>query len=132
KPQVEKPLDQALEVAQTFYQGQEAMVLRHARYMADVVSREGFMGLAQHPVLTTYLNGQQERLGLAAVTVFNRGGVGVVHAQDPGLASVLTRSVNREQLRQALAGQELTTPHQLDQGAMVQAIVAFLRAQDVV
>src|SRR5437763_14208554 len=80
KPQVEKPLDQALEVAQTFYQGQEAMVLRHARYMADVVSREGFMGLAQRPVLTTYLNGQQERLGLAAVTVFNRGGVGVVHA----------------------------------------------------
>src|SRR5207253_1283123 len=75
KPQVEKPLDQALEVAQTFYQGQEAMVLRHARYMADVVSREGFMGLAQRPVLTTYLNGQQERLGLAAVTVFNRGGV---------------------------------------------------------
>src|SRR5207302_10979493 len=63
KPQVEKPLDQALEVAQTFYQGQEAMVLRHARYMADVVSREGFMGLAQRPVLTTYLNGQQERLG---------------------------------------------------------------------
>ena len=123
KPQVEKPLDQALEVAQTFYQGQEAMVLRHARYMADVVSREGFMGLAQRPVLTTYLNGQQERLGLAAVTVFNRGGVGVVHAKDPGLASVLTRSVNREQLRQALAGQELTTVHELDQGDMIQAIV---------
>src|SRR2546423_6609194 len=123
KPQVEKPLDQALEVAQTFYQGQEAMVLRHARYMADVVSREGFMGLAERPVLTTYLNGQQERLGLAAVTVFNRGGVGVVHAKDPGLASVLTRSVNREQLRQALAGQELTTVHELDQGDMIQAIV---------
>src|SRR6266403_3797701 len=123
KPQVERPLDQALEVAQTYYQGQEAMALRHARYMADVVSREGFMGLAQRPVLTTYLNGQQERLGLAAVTVFNRGGVAVVHAKEPGLASVLTRSVNREQLRRALAGQEVTTVHELDQGDMIQAIV---------
>src|SRR5207253_6822145 len=30
---------------------------------------------------------------------------------------------NREQLRQALAGQELTTVHELDQGDMIQAIV---------
>ena len=132
KPQVERPLDQALEVAQTYYQGQEALVLRHARYMADVVSREGFMGLAQRPVLTTYLNGQQERLGLAAVTVFNRGGVAVVHAKDPGLASVLTRSVNREQLRQALAGQEMTTVHELEQGDMIQAIVPIRGEKSVV
>ena len=132
KPQVERPLDLALEVAQTYYQGQEALVLRHARYMADVVSREGFMGLAQRPVLTTYLNGQQERLGLAAVTVFNRGGVAVVHAKDPGLASVLTRSVNREQLRQALAGQEMTTVHELEQGDMIQAIVPIRGEKSVV
>src|SRR2546426_9088071 len=53
KPQVERPLDQALEVAQTYYQGQEAMALRHARYMADVLAREGFMAPAQRAVLTT-------------------------------------------------------------------------------
>src|SRR5213080_1803092 len=61
KPQVEQPLDQALSVAQTYYQGQEAMALRHARYMADVLSREGFMAPAQRAVLSTYLSGQQER-----------------------------------------------------------------------
>src|SRR6266403_3410599 len=55
KPQVERPLDQALEVAQTYYQGQEAMALRHARYMADVLSREGFMAPSQRAVLSTYL-----------------------------------------------------------------------------
>src|SRR5437588_6282136 len=71
KPQVERPLDQALEVAQTYYQGQEAMALRHARYMADVLAREGFMAPGQRPVLSTYLNGPQERLGLAAITVYN-------------------------------------------------------------
>ncbi len=132
KPQVERPLDQALEVAQTYYQGQEAMALRHARYMADVLSREGFMTPAQRPVLTTYLSGQQERLGLAAVTVFNRGGAPVVHAKDPALAAVPTRSVNKEQLRQALSGQEVTTVHELDQGDMIQAIVPIRGEKAVV
>jgi two-component system nitrogen regulation sensor histidine kinase NtrY len=123
KPQVERPLDQALEVAQTYYQGQEAMALRHARYMADVLAREGFMAPGQRSVLSTYLNGQQERLGLAAITVYNRSGQPVIHAKDPTLGSVPTRSVNKEQLRQGLGGQEVTTVHELDQGDMIQAIV---------
>jgi two-component system, NtrC family, nitrogen regulation sensor histidine kinase NtrY len=123
KPQVERPLDLALEVAQTYYQGQEAMALRHARYMADVVAREGFLGPAQRPVLTAYLNGQQERLGLAAITVFGRGGALIMHAKDPALAIALTRSVNKEQLRQALGGREVTTVHELDPGDMIQALV---------
>jgi len=124
KPQVERPLDQALEVAQTYYQGQEAMALRHARYMADVLAREGFMAANQRPVLQTYLDGQQERLGLAAITVFNRGGQPIVHARDATIGSaVSTKSVNKEQMRQGLAGQEVTTVHELDHGDMIQAIV---------
>jgi two-component system nitrogen regulation sensor histidine kinase NtrY len=123
KPQVERPLDQALEVAQTYYQGQEAMALRHARYMADVLAREGFMAPAQRTVLSTYLTGQQERLGLAAITVFNRAGQPVFHAKDVALATVPTRSVNKEQLRRGLSGQEVTTVHELDDGDMIQAIV---------
>jgi len=124
KPQVERPLDQALEVAQTYYQGQEAMALRHARYMADVLAREGFMAPNQRPVLQTYLNGQQERLGLAAITVFNRGGQLIVHARDATIGSAVpTKSVNKEQVRQGLAGQEVTTVHELDRGDMIQAIV---------
>ncbi|HEY4911111.1 MAG TPA: HAMP domain-containing protein [Methylomirabilota bacterium] len=123
KPQVERPLDQALQVAQTYYQGQEAMTLRHARYMADVLAREGFLAPAQRAVLATYLNGQQERLGLAAITVFNRAGQPVLHAKDAALASVPTRSVNKEQLRRGLGGQDVTTVHELDDGDMIQAIV---------
>jgi two-component system, NtrC family, nitrogen regulation sensor histidine kinase NtrY len=124
KPQVERPLDQALEVAQTYYQGQEAMALRHARYMADVLAREGFMVPSQRAVMQTYLNGQQERLGLAAISVFNRGGQLIVHARDATIGSAVpTKSVNKEQVRQGLAGQEVTTVHELDQGDMIQAIV---------
>jgi len=108
------------------------MALRHARYMADVLAREGFMAPGQRPVLSTYLNGQQERLGLAAITVYNRAGQAVIHAKDPTLASVLTRSVNREQLRQGLAGQEVTTVHELDNGDMIQAIVPIRSSERAV
>src|SRR5215470_3330327 len=99
------------------------MTLRHARYMADVLAREGFMAPGQRSVLATYLNGQQERLGLAAITVFNRAGQPMLHAKDPALGAVSTRSVNREQLRRGLSGQEVTTVHELDDGDMIQAIV---------
>ena len=116
KPQVERPVDQALEVAQVYYQGQEAMVLRHARYMADVLAREGFMVPSQRAVLQTYLNGQQERLGLAAITAFNRSGQLIVHARDATIGPVPTKSVNKEQVRQGLVGQEVTTVHELDRG----------------
>ncbi len=63
--------------------------------------------VAQRPVLTTYLSGQQERLGLAAVTVFNRGGAPVVHAKDPALAAVPTRDmphvdVDPDQIKRAV------------------------------
>jgi two-component system nitrogen regulation sensor histidine kinase NtrY len=129
KPQVERPLDQALEVAQTYYQGQEDMALRHARYMADVLAREGFMTANQRPVLQTYINGQQERLGLAAISVFNRGGVLISHSRDATIGpNVPTKSVNKEQLRQGLAGQEVTTVHELDNGDMIQAIVPIKSA----
>ncbi len=41
KPQVEKPLDQAMEVAQTYYQSLETTALRHGRYMGRVIERDG-------------------------------------------------------------------------------------------
>src|SRR5207245_9428254 len=41
KPQVERPLDQAMAVAQTYYQTLESTALRHARYMARAVQETG-------------------------------------------------------------------------------------------
>src|ERR671923_636994 len=40
KPQVERPLDQAMVVAQTYYHNLETASLRHARHLARVIERE--------------------------------------------------------------------------------------------
>jgi two-component system nitrogen regulation sensor histidine kinase NtrY len=123
KPQVEKPLDQAMEVAQTYYQGLEGTALRHGRYMARVVEHDGLLAESKRETLAGYLAEQQDRLGVAAITIFNRDGQELVHVKNPVLAKVPTREANREHVKQALAGHEITTVHELDNGDMIQAMV---------
>jgi len=50
-----------------------------------------------------------------------------VHVKNPVLAAVPTREANNEHVRQALAGQEITTVHELDNGDMIQAMVPGAR-----
>ncbi|MEK7445281.1 MAG: ATP-binding protein [candidate division NC10 bacterium] len=123
KPQVERPLDQALQVAQTYYQTLEGTALRHARYMARVAEREGLLGEERREALAAFLDEQRERLGLSAITVFDRRGQEQFHAKDPALAGVATRSMHKDKVAQGLGGQEVTTVHELDRGDMIQAVV---------
>ncbi|HEV8458866.1 MAG TPA: hypothetical protein VGR44_11270, partial [Methylomirabilota bacterium] len=123
KPQVERPLDQAMEVAQTYYQSLESTALRHGRYMARVLERGGLLAENRREALASYLTEQQDRLGVAAITVFGRDGQELVHVKNPVLASIPTRDTNREHVRQALEGQEISTVYELDNGDMIQAIV---------
>ena len=123
KPQVERPLDQALQVAQTYYQTLEGTALRHARYMARVAEREGLLGEERREALAAFLDEQRERLGLSAITVFDRRGQEQFHAKDPALATVATRSMHKDKVAQGLGGQEVTTVHELDRGDMIQAVV---------
>ena len=123
KPQVERPLDQALEVAQTYYQTLEGTALRHARYMARVAEREELLADERREALAAFLDEQRERLGLSAITVFDRSGQEQFHAKDPGLAAVATRSMHKDKVAQGLGGQEVTTVHELDRGDMIQAVV---------
>ena len=132
KPQVERPLDQAMEVAQTYYQSLESTALRHGRYMAKVIEREGLLAESKREALAGYLTEQQERLGVAAITIFNRDGQELVHVKNPVLAKVPTRSTNSEHVKQALGGQEITTVHELDNGDMVQAMVPIRDADQAV
>ena len=130
KPQVERPLDQAMAVAQTYYQTLESTALRHARYMARVVENGDLLDDTRREALAAYLAEQQERLGVAAITVLNRQGRELVHVKNPVLASsVPSRETNREHVRQALGGHEITTVHELDNGDMIQAVVPIRDAE---
>ncbi len=129
KPQVERPLDQAMEVAQTYYQTLESTALRHARYMSRVVEREGLLDDGQRRALGAYLAEQRERLGVASIAIINRRSKEVARTEAPGLPPGASRETNTEHLRQALGGHDITTVHEFDNGDMIQAIVPVKDAE---
>src|SRR5437016_2036549 len=61
KPQVERPLDQALSVAQTYYANLERTALRHGRYLGRVIDRDGLLAANRRESLSAFLVEQQDR-----------------------------------------------------------------------
>jgi two-component system nitrogen regulation sensor histidine kinase NtrY len=122
KPQVERPLDQALTVAQAYYQNLQSSALRHAQQLARVIERDGLLEEIRREALVAYLVEQQEQLGLSALTVFNARGQELVHVKDPGLGDLPTREVSEGPLRLGLGGQGVTTVRELSSGDLIEAI----------
>ena len=129
KPQVERPLDQALNVAQTYYHNLETSSLRRAQHIARAIGRDGLLAPDRWSALTTYLMDQQDQLGISTITVFGADGRELVHVKDPVLADLPTRDVNDNQLRRGAAGQEVTTVRELSSGDLVEAVTPIWSAQ---
>jgi two-component system nitrogen regulation sensor histidine kinase NtrY len=126
KPQVERPLDQAVAVAQTYYQNLSTLSLRHGRQLARVVARDGLLDEDRRQGLAAWVVEQQEQLGLSSVTVFGLDGQELVHATDPVLREAATREVNENHLRNGLGGRETTTVRELGVGDLVEAVVPIV------
>jgi two-component system nitrogen regulation sensor histidine kinase NtrY len=122
KPQVERPLDQALSVAQTYYNNLERTALRHALYLGRVIDRDGLLREDRREALAAYLVEQQERLGISAITVFSAQGRELAHVKDPLLGDLPMRDVNESQLKRGVAGQEVTTVRELPSGDLIEAV----------
>jgi two-component system nitrogen regulation sensor histidine kinase NtrY len=122
KPQVERPLDQALAVAQDYYRALEKSALRQAIHIAGVVERDGLLASDRTQALTTYLARHQDLAGLSTITVIGRDGREVAHALDPVLADLPLREVGEAQRTQALSGHEITAVRELASGDLIEAV----------
>ena len=91
KPQVERPLDQALSVAQTYYANLERTAIRHGQHMGRVIDRDNLLAEERREALAAFLVEQQDLLGISTVTVLNAGGQELVHVKDPILGDLPTR-----------------------------------------
>jgi len=123
KPQVERPLDQAVEVAQAYYQTLETSTLRHGQALARVIGRDRLLEREQRKELASYLAEQQKQLGLATIAVFNSGGREIAHVTDRAVTVPRTRLVSSEQVKRGLGGRELTGVRDLEDGDLIQAVV---------
>jgi len=130
KPQVERPLDQALSVAQTYYQNLEATALRHGQHLARTIAREGLLAEERRPALAAYLAEQPDQLGVSAVEVFDADGRALAHAREPAAGNLPASDIGAPQVRQGLAGQDVTTVREVQAGDLIQAVTPVWSAGD--
>ncbi len=123
KPQVERPLDQAMAVAQTYYHNVETASFRHARQLARVIDRDDLLTDERRDALNTYLVDQQEQLGITAVTIFNGAAHQIGHATDPALRDDAGRNANDSNVRRALGGQDVGAVRELDGPDLIEVAV---------
>src|SRR5436189_816260 len=71
KPQVERPLDQALSVAQTYYRNLELSALRQAHHIARVMERDALLAPGRRDAHATYLTEQHDLPSIDPLTVRN-------------------------------------------------------------
>ncbi len=126
KIQVERPLDESMRVAQTFYERMQDVALHHAQHLAAVLARDRMLAEDKREKLIEVLQYQQEQYGLAGITVYSGGGQEVVHVKDPVLAPAITSAVNMEQVRMALTGRELSTRREIANGDLIQGMVPVI------
>jgi two-component system, NtrC family, nitrogen regulation sensor histidine kinase NtrY len=123
KPQVERPIDQALSVAQSYYRNLEITALRQGLNLARAIGRGGFVEPDHSDALNAFLADRLELLGLTAVTVFDARGEERGSAIDPLLGDLPAHDVSPTHLRQGLGGHEVTTVREVRAGDLIQAVV---------
>src|SRR5205085_12039860 len=109
KPQVERPLDQALAVAQTYYRNLELTSMRQAHQIARVIDRDGLLAPGRREALLAYLAERQDQVGMSAITVLSREAKEIAHVRDPVLGDLPLREVADVQVKRGLTGQETTS-----------------------
>jgi len=122
KPQVERPLDQALAVAQTYYNQLERTAVRHGQHIARVIARDGLLAEDRREALASFLVEQQDLLSISTITIYGGAGQELVHVKDPVLGDLATRDPAGAELRRGLAGQEVTTVRELASGDLIEAV----------
>jgi two-component system nitrogen regulation sensor histidine kinase NtrY len=130
KPQVERPLDQALSVAQAYYRNVETAAMRQARQIARSLDREDLLAAGRQQALGARLAEQQDLVGLAAITVRGRDGAELAHVRDPVLGDLPLRDVGDLQVKQGLAGQETTSVRELPSGDLIEAVAPVWLSRD--
>src|SRR2546423_8436883 len=129
KPQVERPLDQAPSVAQTYYANLERTALRHGQHVARTIHRENLVSDERREALATFLAEQQDLLSISTLTVFDAQGQELVHVRDPILGDVAAREVSEGLLKRGLAGQEVTAVRELTSGDLIEAVTPIWAAR---
>ena len=122
KVQVERPLDQALDVAQTYYQTLQDTALRHSQAISRTITREQLLTEDRRERLVSYLEEQKEQFGLSVISIFSARGSELAHVKTPELATLPSQPLQPEPLAKVLEGETTATVRDLGNADLIQAV----------
>jgi len=121
--QVETSLNESLEVAQTYYKTSASNALLFARRLSEVIQRERLLNDDSLPRLKSFVREKQKEYNLGIVEVFSSQREELVRASNPEVPRAENTSPNSEDIKQALAGNELTKVNSAGKADLIRGIV---------
>ncbi len=121
--QVETSLNESLEVAQTYYKASASNALFYSRHLSEVIKRDRLLNEDNLPRMREFIREKQKEYNLGIVEVFSSQREELVRASNPELPQGENTSANSEDIKQALAGRELTKVNSIGKADLIRGIV---------
>lgn len=121
--QVESALNESLEVAQTYYRNSASNALLYARRLSEVIQHDRLLNDDSLPQLKQFVREKQKEYNLGIVEVFSSQREELVRASNPDVPRAENTSPNSEDIKQALAGRELTKINSVGKADLIRGIV---------
>lgn len=121
--QVETSLNESLEVAQTYYKTSASNALLFAGRLSEVIQRERLLNDGSLPRLKAFVREKQKEYNLGIVEVFSSQREELVRASNPDVPRAENTSPNSEDIKQALAGKQLTKVNSVGRADLIRGIV---------
>lgn len=102
--QVEKALDESLEVAQTYYRNSEANALYYADQLSQRIKQNKLLNEENLPLLRKMIKEKQEEYNLGIVEVFSATHEELVRVANPKLPIIEITSATSDPVREGLQG----------------------------
>ncbi len=121
--QVEKALDESLDVAQTYYQNSEANALYYADQLSQRIKDGKFLNEENLPQLKSLIKEKQEEYNLGIVEVFSSTHEELVRVANPKLPIIEITTASSDPVREGLQGIRFSQITPVGQADLIRGIV---------
>ncbi len=121
--QVEKALDESLEVAQTYYRNSEANALYYADQLSQRIKQDKLLNAENLPKLRKLIKEKQEEYNLGIVEVFSATHEELVRVANPKLPIIEITSATSDPVREGLQGIRFSQISPVGKADLIRGIV---------
>lgn len=121
--QIEKSLEESLEVAQTYYKNSASNALYYAEQITLTIKEQKLLNEDNLPVLEKLIHQKQKEYNLGIVEVFSATLEELVRAVNPSVPTAEFTDPDSDTIREALQGNRFTRISPIDRADLIRGIV---------